>query len=524
MKPKADVLIVTVTKVESQTVMKVFQEATGKQPRPERIGDRAYHDLGEVNGARVFMALSEMGAEGLGASQQVVQKGIAALRPSVVILVRMAFGVNKNKQAIGDILVSTQLWLYELQRVGKKKIIPRGSKPDASGWLLNHLKNADLHWEGAKVRFGLVLTGEKLVDNVDYRKQLKKFEPEAIGGEMEGAGLYVTCQDAKVDWILVKAISDWADGNKGGPNKDAHQAIASQNSAGFVLHAFQYAPFESEPVGKGIEDRGNGVSHPVGSAMHTIQRDVWQEGETNVVASSVTAEQIGGTRIVHPEKVVIEATSIVPFLHQLPSPPADFTGREKELDELQEDIQNGATISGLRGMGGIGKTALGMKLAEQLAKDYPDAQIFINLHGASDQQPLKPGQVMTHVIRSFLPEAKLPDEEGELAGLYRSVLHGQRALLFFDNARDEKQVLPLLPPQGCLTLVTSRQHFTLPGLRALNLETLAPREARALVRRIAGRVKAEEADAIARQCGYLPLALRLATSILNRRLDWTPGK
>ena len=36
------------------------------------------------------------------------------------------------------------------------------------------------------------MTGEKLVDNVDYRKQLQAFESEAIGGEMEGAGLYVS--------------------------------------------------------------------------------------------------------------------------------------------------------------------------------------------------------------------------------------------------------------------------------------------------------------------------------------------
>ena len=102
---KADILLVTVTKVESAAVMKVFQEATGKATQPERIGDRMYHNLGEVNGVHVFMALSEMGAGGLGASQQAVQKGIDALRPSVVIMVGIAFGINEQKQAIGDILV-----------------------------------------------------------------------------------------------------------------------------------------------------------------------------------------------------------------------------------------------------------------------------------------------------------------------------------------------------------------------------------------------------------------------------------
>jgi nucleoside phosphorylase len=66
-----------------------------------------------------------------------------------------------------------------------------------------------VNWDQAKVHFGLILTGEKLVDNIDFRNQLGQFEPEAVGGEIEGAGLYVACQDKKVDWILVKAIRDW---------------------------------------------------------------------------------------------------------------------------------------------------------------------------------------------------------------------------------------------------------------------------------------------------------------------------
>lgn len=248
MNPKADVLIITVTEVESRAVIEVFREATGKATIPVPIGDRMYHDLGEIKETRVFMALSEMGSGGLGASQQTVQKGIAALHPAAVIMLGIAFGINEHKQAIGDILVSRQLWLYELQRVGKDQIIPRGDKPHSSLWLFNRLKGAALYWDcdGPKVSDGLILTGEKLMDNVDFREQLKQFEPEAVGGEMEGAGLYVACQDSKVDWILVKAICDWADGTKGGPDKDAHQATAANNAARFVLHALQLASLKLE--------------------------------------------------------------------------------------------------------------------------------------------------------------------------------------------------------------------------------------------------------------------------------------
>jgi nucleoside phosphorylase len=252
MNPQADVLIVTVTKVESKAVLEVFQEATKRAAKPTRIGERMYQDLGHVNGASVFLAQSEMGSGGLGASLQTVQKGIAALSPSAVIMVGIAFGINSERRAIGDILVSKQMLLYELQRVGTNKkgepeIIPRGDRAPASPTLLSFFRVADQNWDEAKgkVHFGLILSGDKLVDNVEFHGQLRKSESEAIGGEMEGAGLYVACQEEKVDWILVKAICDWGDGNKA-EDKKVRQQLAANNAAAFVLHALQQAPLKQE--------------------------------------------------------------------------------------------------------------------------------------------------------------------------------------------------------------------------------------------------------------------------------------
>jgi hypothetical protein len=97
--------------------------------------------------------------------------------------------------------------------------------------------------------------------------------------------------------------------------------------------------------------------------------------------------------------------------HQLRAPPADFTGRVEELDDLLKRIGSaGVTISALHGQGGIGKTALALKLAEALRPRYPDAQIDIDLKGAS-AAPLSPADVMAHVIRAYLPNEKLPEGE-----------------------------------------------------------------------------------------------------------------
>ncbi|WP_019498463.1 GUN4 domain-containing protein [Pseudanabaena sp. PCC 6802] len=256
MTSKADVLLVTVTKVESRAVMKAFEQATDCKATPQSIDNRVYFNLGTVNGARVFMTQSEMGSGGLGSALVTVSKGIDALSPVAVIMVGIAFGINEEKQAIGDILVTEQLRLYDLQRVGiqngQLQIILRGDKPHASPWLINLFKSTVLlREEEPKVRFGVVLTGDKLVDNVDFRDQLHCFEPEAIGGEMEGAGLYVACQENRVDWILVKAICDWADGNKA-QDKDARQQTAAQNAAKFVLEALQFVRIDWQQKRGGV--------------------------------------------------------------------------------------------------------------------------------------------------------------------------------------------------------------------------------------------------------------------------------
>jgi tetratricopeptide (TPR) repeat protein len=209
-------------------------------------------------------------------------------------------------------------------------------------------------------------------------------------------------------------------------------------------------------------------------------------------------------------------------LHQLPSPPAHFTGREKELDELITAIEKeGVIISGLRGMGGIGKTALALELAQRLTPHYPDAQIFLDLRG-TDPRPLTPEQAMGHVIHAFHPRVQLPASEGELAGTYRSILHGKQVLLVMDNAADRGQVEALLPPTCCFLLVTSRRRFSIAGMRSLNLDTLAPADARCLLLRIAARI-GDLADQIAQLCGYLPLALELAASTLAEREDLSPA-
>ena len=172
-------------------------------------------------------------------------------------------------------------------------------------------------------------------------------------------------------------------------------------------------------------------------------------------------------------------------------------------------------------MGGVGKTALALVLADKIKSKFPDGQIFIEMRGTSrnpDMPPLRPDEAMAHVIRAFNPIDKLPENSNELRGLYHSILAGKRVLLLLDNAAGSEQVEPLLPPEGCCVLITSRIKFALPGLAEKDLDILPSDKARELLLAIAPRI-GNRADDLAKLCGRLPIALRNAGKALAEKKD-----
>ena len=211
-------------------------------------------------------------------------------------------------------------------------------------------------------------------------------------------------------------------------------------------------------------------------------------------------------------------------LHQLPPVPLAFTGREQELRELETALAKqgniGASISasgaGIQGMGGAGKTALATILAHRLKDKFPDAQIYLNLHGF-DPKPTPPTEAMQRIIHVFHAEAKLPETMEELAPIYNGALNDAgRVLLFLDNAANPEQIQPLLPPSNCLLLVTSRNQFFLPGLATRNIECLPAEKSQELLLKLAPRLKGHEAVA-ADLCGHLPLALEVFAGVVSEK-------
>ena len=161
---------------------------------------------------------------------------------------------------------------------------------------------------------------------------------------------------------------------------------------------------------------------------------------------------------------LLDTSAPAPFT--VPSPVADFTGRDDEITTLTKALaENGrATVSAIDGMGGMGKSQLAYELAHRLADRFPDGRIYIDMQGTGER-PLSPEDAMARVIEAFSPGEKPPTEVERLKTAYQAALGGKKALLLLDNAADREQVAQLLPPAPVALLVTSRRRILLPGAK-----------------------------------------------------------
>jgi transcriptional regulator with XRE-family HTH domain len=214
----------------------------------------------------------------------------------------------------------------------------------------------------------------------------------------------------------------------------------------------------------------------------------------------------------------------------LPAALPAFIGRGDQLAALSQVLlQPGGTavITAIGGTAGVGKTSLAVHWAHQVAGEFPDGQLYVNLRGFDPSgAPATPDEA----VQVLLDCLEVPDEqrpqivEAQLA-LYRSLLAGKRVLILLDNARDAAQVRPLLPgAPTCRVIVTSRNQLA--GLvateaaRPLLLDVLTDHEARQLLERHLGvRRLAAHPDATAQiiaSCARLPLALSITARSARR--------
>jgi transcriptional regulator with XRE-family HTH domain len=224
-----------------------------------------------------------------------------------------------------------------------------------------------------------------------------------------------------------------------------------------------------------------------------------------------------------------------PVPAQLPPDTPDFVGRDvamRQLDDLLGSLggpaRHAPMLVVLVGPLGAGKTALAVHWAHRSRSWFVDGQVFLDLGGsARGRDPVSPAECLSRVLQALgVSRRDIPSDPATAQALYRTLLADRRMLMLFDDASSAEQVRPLVPGgAGNVVLVTSRDGLAGLVVRAgavrIPVEGLEEDQACSLLARILGadraRAEPEALAAVARQCGYLPLVLRLAAATLDGR-------
>ena len=207
-----------------------------------------------------------------------------------------------------------------------------------------------------------------------------------------------------------------------------------------------------------------------------------------------------------------------------------FVGRDEVLEKLRQELQQNQTIAikaAIIGMGGVGKTELALQYAYKHyhLNSYPGGLCWLQ----AKQSNL--GNQIVSFGKTYLnlnPPDNL-DLWQQVQYCWRNWEKG-KVLIILDDVEDYQAIKPYLPPaaeSSFSLLLTTRQRLG-SSIKSLDLEVLSPAAALELLKAIVGdeRIEREleQAEALCKWLGYLPLALELVGRYLDRDKTLTLAK
>jgi WD40 repeat protein len=267
------------------------------------------------------------------------------------------------------------------------------------------------------------------------------------------------------------------------------------------------------------------IAQPAGGVLGVlVEQAFWR------VAAQLGAERpVANVLYAAPIKAVLAEFDLagVPVVRSVRDIPRAVSFEVRRPDQLNQvlDALIGAPsdgpLVGLAGMGGSGKSVLAAAAARdpKVREAFPDGRFWLEL---GPHPPLLQLQAsLAAALGDSRPITDVPQGRARLSRL----LAERRCLLVLDNVWDQAHVSAFAEPEPpCRVLVTTRDTATVPGATVVLLGELSPEAATRLLARWAHLPPGdppEEAALVARECGYLPLALAVCGALVYAgNHDW----
>jgi hypothetical protein len=219
------------------------------------------------------------------------------------------------------------------------------------------------------------------------------------------------------------------------------------------------------------------------------------------------------------------------FVH-VPSLPPHYVPRPQTTDIVKARLladepatRDASRVTAVHGLGGIGKSTLAAALAHdlQVREHFTDGVLWVTLGQEPDLLPKLIGWLQALGDTGFLPLTAQA-----ASGRLRRLLGDKTALLVIDDAWQLEHVKPfLVGGSRCRILITTREAVIGEELGATLCKPDVMTESQALelfansLQRDIEESELDQAQALAHELGYLPLALQLAAARVADGVPWT---
>jgi adenosylhomocysteine nucleosidase len=304
--PQVDVAILTALAHERDAIVEAIGNCVADPAQSLHLGD--------IAGQRILVFLA---GKGNVRAAHATQRVIGTWAPQRLILAGIAGGAPGSTIDMrpGDVLVPDQVVGYELAKVTADGTSPRyqAYRPDrelldraislrATDWASGIVAPRPGDPNGRMrplIHTGTVLVGDKVVADSSATAALRRVWPEAIGIEMESLGVALAAYQNGIGFLVVKAVSDFADAGK----NDDWQRYAAAAAARFTVAVLAGFPMaDQEPLPGPARAAGKqGQSSPRAGSGRSARGPATPEvGMINNFHDFVNAEVIGNKIVTGP--------------------------------------------------------------------------------------------------------------------------------------------------------------------------------------------------------------------------------
>jgi len=239
---QTSILIVTSAEIERRAVLARFTPLKDEGKILVGSHKNVTYRCGQFGRYSAAHVHTTQGPDGRHGAALTVAQALDGMKFRACLVIGIAFGFDRKTQRLGDVLIAEQVQPYEHAKVegDTETVTSRGAHMQCGAVLSERFRSRMDDWirnravTRVALHQGVVLSGAKLVNSKSFRDRLldrfKDLKP--VGGEMEGHATYAAAQSGGVEIILVKAICDWADGDK----DDSAQLFAMEMAVDACQH------------------------------------------------------------------------------------------------------------------------------------------------------------------------------------------------------------------------------------------------------------------------------------------------